>query len=70
MNHAVTVGAQKAKVPEPSFVARSPSVNGFGVMALDETFTAVPVPLAEVKPASLTSQPPESGERAAFPSLG
>jgi len=55
MNHTVAVGAQKAKIPDHSFVARSESVNGFGVVALDEALTAVSVSLTEVKPARLAS---------------
>jgi hypothetical protein len=38
MDHAMTVGAQKTKVPGLCFIAWFQRVNGFGVMAFDEVF--------------------------------
>jgi hypothetical protein len=49
MDHAMTVGAQKTKIPGLCFIAGFQRVNGFGVMAFDEAFAVVAITLAEVK---------------------
>jgi hypothetical protein len=63
MDHAMTVGAQKTKVPGLCFIAWFQRVNGFGVMAFDEAFAVVAITLAEVKPASFARQSTERSQR-------
>ena len=56
MDHAVTIGAQKAKIADLCFVAGLQRVDGFGVMAFYEAVAMVPITLAEVKPAGFARQ--------------
>jgi hypothetical protein len=63
MDHAVTVGAQETKIPDLCLVAGFQRVNGFGVMALDETFPVVAITLAEVKTAGFARQSTERSQR-------
>ena len=63
MDHAVTVGAKKAKIFDPRLVAGFQRVNGRNMITFDETCAALPVSFAEVKTTSLAGQGSKFSQR-------